>query len=109
MHRYFMPVILGKMSTITVDTVKKLAALSALSLPDEAAAKLADELTTILGHVEQLNDVDTDGLQPTYQVTGLENISRADEIIDYGLNREDLLQNAPESEDGSIKVERVLA
>lgn len=97
------------MSTITVDTVKKLAVLSALSVSDDAATKLADELTAILGHVEQLNEVDTAGLEPTYQVTGLENVTRKDEIIDYGLSRDDLLKNAPESEDGSIKVERVLA
>lgn len=96
------------MSTITVDDVQKLAQLSAISISDDDAARLAAQLVDILGYVEQLGEVDTNGLQPTYQVTGLENVSRPDEIIDYGLSRDDLLANAPESEDGAIKVERVL-
>lgn len=100
--------ILGAMSTITVDDVQKLAQLSAISISDDDAARLAAQLVDILGYVEQLGEVDTTGLRPTYQVTGLENVARPDEIIDYGLSRDELLANAPESEDGAIKVERVL-
>jgi aspartyl-tRNA(Asn)/glutamyl-tRNA(Gln) amidotransferase subunit C len=97
------------MTTISLDDVKKLATLSALSLSDDEAARLQVDLENILGFVEQLSQVDTAGVAPTYQVTGLENVWRNDEIIDYKLDREALLKNAPASEAGQIKVKRVLA
>lgn len=97
------------MSSISIDDVKKLAVLSALSVSDEEATALLAQLNEILGFVEQLNEVDTAGVEPTYQVTGLENVMRDDTLIDYGLNRDDLLKNAPDHQDGQIKVKRVLA
>ncbi len=96
------------MSSISIDDVKKLAGLSALMVTDSEAAALVEQLNEILGFVEQLNDVDTTGVEPTYQVTGLENVWREDELIDYNLSREALLKNAPDSQDGQIKVKRVL-
>lgn len=97
------------MTTISLESIKKLAILSALSISDEEAVRLQSELQNILGFVEQLNSIDTTGVEPTYQVTGLENVWRDDELIDYGLSREALLKNAPDSQDGQIKVKRVLA
>jgi len=96
-------------TTISLDDVRKLASLSALQINDDEAAKLQTELQNILKFVEQLNAVDTTGVEPTYQVTGLENVWRDDEIIDYGLSREALLKNTPNTQDGQIKVKRVLA
>jgi len=96
-------------TTISLDDVRKLASLSALQINDDEAAKLQTELQNILKFVEQLNAVDTTGVEPTYQVTGLENVWRDDEIIDYGLSREELLKNTPNTQDGQIKVKRVLA
>ena len=96
------------MPKVSIDDVKKLAKLSALSVTDDEAEKLAGQLEDILGYVEQLNDVDTTGLEPTYQVTGLNNVTRKDELINYGLGREDLLKNTPDQKDGQIKVKRVL-
>lgn len=97
------------MTTISLDDVKKLATLSALRVTDEEAKTLQAELQNILKFVEQLDSVDTNRVEPTYQVTGLENVWREDEIIDYGLSRDDLLKNAPNKQDGQIKVKRVLA
>lgn len=97
------------MTTISLDDIKKLATLSALKMSDSEAVTLQLELQNILKFVEQLDSVDTTGVEPTYQVTGLENVWREDEIIDYGLSREALLKNAPDSQDGQIKVKRVLA
>ena len=97
------------MSAISIDDVKKLAVLSALTVTDDEATALLKQLNEILGFVEQLNEVDTAGLEPTYQVTGLENVMRDDKVIDYGLSREDLLKNAPDQHEGQIKVKRVLA
>lgn len=97
------------MTTISLNDVKKLASLSALQVSDKEAVKLQSELENILKFVEQLDAVDTTGVEPTFQVTGLQNVWRDDEIIDYGLDREALLKNAPDKQDGQIKVKRVLA
>lgn len=96
------------MTTISIADVQKLAKLSALTLTDEQVKTMSDELTEILHYVEQLEEVDTEGVEPTYQVNGLENVTRRDEIIDYGVSQENLLKNAPAQQDGSIKVPRVL-
>lgn len=95
-------------TTISLDDVKYVAALAKIAITDEEAAKLTGELDAILGYVRQLDAVDTTGLEPTYQVTGLKNVTRPDQIIDYGTSREDLLKNAPKSQDGYIKVPKVL-
>ena len=96
------------MSDISIDEVKKLALLSRISISDEEAKKLAKELSSVLDYVEQLNKIDTQGVQETSQVTGLENVVRRDKEIDYKTTREALLSNAPDQEDGYIKVRRVL-
>ncbi len=96
------------MSAITIDDVKRLATLSALTINDEQAESLRAQLEEIIGYVEQLNEVDTTGIEPTYQVTGLENVTRPDTIEDYHVDRDDLLKNAPATQDGHVKVKKVL-
>ena len=96
------------MKKVTIDEIKKLANLSRIQLSDEEAESLRAELEKILGYVDQLSDVDTEGLEPTSQVTGLVNQMRKDEIIDYGTSHEDLLKNTPDQKDGYIKVKKVL-
>ncbi|MGH7196575.1 MAG: Asp-tRNA(Asn)/Glu-tRNA(Gln) amidotransferase subunit GatC [Candidatus Saccharimonadales bacterium] len=96
------------MSTITKDDVNYVAGLAKIAITDTEAEQLTKELDTILGYVKQLDSVDTTGLEPTYQVTGLVNVTRKDEIVDYGVDQAGLLQNAPDEKDGSIKVPRVL-
>lgn len=86
----------------------KLARLSRLHLTDEEIAQFTDEISAILGYVEQLQKVDLKGVEPTYQVTGLKNVMRPDEIKDYGVSPEELLKNAPATEKGHIKVKRML-
>jgi aspartyl-tRNA(Asn)/glutamyl-tRNA(Gln) amidotransferase subunit C len=96
------------MSKLSREDVLKLAALSKLRLSDEEVERLSLELSEILNYVETLDNVDTTGLKPTYQVTGLTNVSRADETKDYGYETKDLLKNAPAVQDGQFKVKRVL-
>lgn len=96
------------MAKLSRDDVLKLAALSKLRLSDEEIESLREELSDILNYVEILNKVDVAGLEPTYQVTGLKNVMRRDEILDYGYKTEDLLKNAPAVQDGQFKVKRVL-
>lgn len=96
------------MTTLTREDVLKLARLSRLSLTPEEVDEYLAELTEVLQYVEQLADVDTDGLQPTAQVTGLQNVFREDQVVDYGVAREKLLALAPQTQDGQIKVKRMI-
>ncbi len=96
------------MADLTPQDVLKLARLSRLQLTEDELLQFSEELSAILKYVEQLADVDTKGLVPTSQVTGLENVTRTDEIVDYGASSEDLLKNAPNREKNYIKVKRVL-
>jgi aspartyl-tRNA(Asn)/glutamyl-tRNA(Gln) amidotransferase subunit C len=96
------------MADITKDTVKKLAKLSSIGLSDNEIEAMTTELTAIVGFVEELQSVDIDGVEPTFQVTGLQDAFRADEVNPVTLSREELLINAPAQQDGYIKVPRVL-
>ena len=96
------------MAKITREDVLKLAQLSKIKLTNEEVDKFVVELDAIVKYVEQIDLVDIDGLQPTDQVTGLKNVTRADEVIDYGVSPEKLLKNAPAVEQNQIKVKRIL-
>lgn len=96
------------MSKLSRDDVLKLAALSKLRLSDDEIEKLRGELSEILNYVEILDKVDTSSLEPTYQVSGLKNVTRPDQVRDYGYKTEELLKNAPAVQDGQFKVKRVL-
>src|SRR5579872_217888 len=96
------------MTKLTRDDVLKLASLSRLKLTAEEVDKLAGELSAILEYVKQLDKVDTRGLEPTYQLTGLKNIMRPDEVKDYGYQADELLAAAPALQDRQFKVKRVI-
>lgn len=96
------------MSKLTREDVLKLARLSRLRLSDEQIDNFRTELSEILTYVDQLDQVDTTGLEPTYQVTGLVNVMRPDEVKDYGYKPEQLLDQAPAEKDNQFKVKRVL-
>ena len=96
------------MTQITRDDVLHLAQLSSLALNDSEIDGLQIDISNILGYVNQLSKLDTSGVEPTYQVTGLQNVWRDDNIIDYGISREELLALAPESANNQIKVPKVL-
>lgn len=97
------------MADLTRDDILKLAQLARIDLSDDEVAEFADELTSILQYVEQLQTIDVGGLQPTSQVTGLVNVTRDDTLVDYGYEAEDLLRNVPAVEDDQIKVKRMIA
>ena len=97
---------MGKLSR---DDVVKLAQLSRLALTDDENDEFASEISEILTYVEQLQSVDIEGVAATNQVTGLTNVTREDEVIDYGYKPEDLLKNVPASDANQIKVKRMIA
>ncbi len=95
------------MSKIGIDEVKRIAALAKIGLTQEEAAAMSVELGQIVEFVEQLSAVDTAGVELTNQVTGLVDAWRPDEVKP-SMDRLELLKNAPEQQDGYIKVRRVL-
>jgi len=96
------------MTQISRDDVLHLAQLSKLELADAEIDGLRIDISNILGYVEQLNKLDTTGIDPTYQVTGLSNVWRDDTVIDYGISRQELLARSPEVADFQVKVPKVL-
>jgi aspartyl-tRNA(Asn)/glutamyl-tRNA(Gln) amidotransferase subunit C len=96
------------MADLTKEDILKLARLSRLKLTDSEVSEFQKEISEILGYVQMLDKVDTKGLKPTYQVTGLKNVSRKDELIDYGVSQEELLKNLPARDKNYIKVRKML-
>ncbi|MGB4799933.1 MAG: Asp-tRNA(Asn)/Glu-tRNA(Gln) amidotransferase subunit GatC [Candidatus Saccharimonadales bacterium] len=96
------------MSKLSRDDVLKLATLCRISLSDDEVEAFADELSAILGYVEQLSSVDVAGLEPTNQVTGLTSVMRPDEVKNYGYEPQDLLDLAPAVEKDQLKVKRMI-
>ncbi len=96
------------MSTITTDDVHHLAQLSSLQLSDSEVENLRADLENIINHINQLNEVDTRGVEPTYQVTGLENVWRGDKIDAGSVTPEQLLDLAAEQSGHCVKVPKVL-
>lgn len=92
--------------TITLPEVKKIAKLARLELSDAEIAKYAGQLSAILGYIKQLQEVETENVAMTSQVTGLSNVMR-DDMVASGENAEELVKMAPASEDNLVKVKAV--
>lgn len=92
---------------LTKEEVIKVAGLARIELSEEEVQKFQKDLSSILDYVDELKNVDTEGLEIVASVTGLENVQREDKavLIDY---QDDILANAPESKDGYYKVKSIL-
>lgn len=88
-------------------TVAGIAHLARIRVPEERLEALAGELNNILGWIEQLAEVDTEGVAPMTSVVEMEIPQRADEVTDGGY-RERVLANAPETADGYYVVPKVV-
>lgn len=92
------------MSKLSIEEVKHIAKLSRLDLVKGEEEAYAEQLSSVLSYVDQLSEVNTDGVEPTANITGLSNIDRVDEIKESGISHEDIVKNAPEFKDGSFVV-----
>jgi aspartyl-tRNA(Asn)/glutamyl-tRNA(Gln) amidotransferase subunit C len=88
-------------------TVARIARLARIAVPEEELAPLAGELSHILKWIEQLNEVDTDGVPPMTSVAAMKLAWREDRVTDGG-RPEDILANAPERQDGYFVVPKVV-
>lgn len=84
------------MPELTPEQVRHIGKLARLELQDDEVAGLAKELTSILGYVDMLREVNTEGVEPTAQVTGTRNALRPDELHPSVLaTPDDLLAQSP--------------
>ena len=88
-------------------TVLNIASLARIQVPEGEVDKLAGELNNILGWVEQLDAIDTDGVEPMASVIDVERQPRADEVNDGGI-QDKILGNATDARDGYFTVPKVL-
>jgi aspartyl-tRNA(Asn)/glutamyl-tRNA(Gln) amidotransferase subunit C len=93
--------------SVDLATVKRVAKLARIAVTEEEAAKMEGELNTILGFVEQLNEVDVSGVEPMTSVTPMEMKKRIDVVTD-GDKADDIVANAPASEDNFFLVPKVV-
>ena len=93
---------------VNCETIKHLASLSDFSLNDKEAEALTGDLKNIINYISELDKLDTDGIEPTYQVFEMENVWRDDEIVPQEAEREALLALTKEEKDNQIKVPKVL-
>ncbi len=82
---------------LTKDQVKHVAKLANLLLTEEEEEKYSEQLSKILEYIDQLDSVDTSGVEPTFNVSGQENVMRKDETIP-SLSQDDVLSNAPKKQ-----------
>jgi len=95
------------MSNIDKATVAKIARLSRIKIEEDKLEPLAGELNNILGWVEQLEEVNTDNIEPMSSVVDVKLRWRTDEVND-GNKQESVLKNAPNNEYGFFAVPKVI-
>lgn len=92
---------------IDIDTARKVAKLARIRVEDAALPQLAEELSGILGFMEQLNEVDVSGVEPMTSVTPMRLKRRADVVSD-GDQQIAVLKNAPDAREGFFAVPKVV-
>ncbi len=90
------------------EEVKKIASLARIEIGEEETGKYSTELSDILGFVEKLNEVDTEGIEPIAHITGAKNVTREDKVIEASVdNKNVIINNFPEKKDRFDKVKAV--
>lgn len=93
--------------SIDTDTARKVAKLARIRVEEADLPKLAAQLSGILGFMEQLNEVDVDGVEPMTSVTPMRLPRRADVVSD-GNQQAAVLANAPDAREGFFAVPKVV-
>lgn len=98
---------IGPAMSVTPEQVRHIANLARIAMSDEELERLVPELNNILGWVEQLGEVDTDGIEPLATVIEQKLRMREDAVTE-GNCRDDILANAPDAEHGFFAVPKVI-
>ncbi|HET7576904.1 MAG TPA: Asp-tRNA(Asn)/Glu-tRNA(Gln) amidotransferase subunit GatC [Sphingomicrobium sp.] len=93
--------------SVSNEQVRHIAKLARIAMSDEEIARLAPELNNILGWVEQLGEVNTDGIEPLTAVID-QKMRLRDDVVTEGNIRDEVLANAPEAQHGFFAVPKVI-
>ena len=93
--------------SIDTETARKVAKLARIKVEDADLPALAEDFNRILGFVEQLNEVDVDGVEPMVSVTPMRLKRREDGVTDGG-QQDKVLANAPDAREGFFAVPKVV-
>ncbi len=92
--------------SLSIDEIRKIASLARLKLNNEEEKRYAETISAVLDYMKILNEVDTIGVEPTFQVTGLEDVYRED-IAENSGRQAKILAVMPEVENGELVVPEV--
>lgn len=95
------------MSRISIEEVKHVAHLARLAITEDEAVNFQKQLDAIITFSEQLSELDTENVEPTSHVLDIKNVLRED-VSKEGLPQELVLKNAPDHQDGQIKVPPII-
>ncbi|PWL18955.1 Asp-tRNA(Asn)/Glu-tRNA(Gln) amidotransferase GatCAB subunit C [Falsochrobactrum shanghaiense] len=93
--------------SVDLSTVKRVAHLARIAVSEEAAERMTGELNAILGFVEQLNEVDVEGVEPMTSVTPMKMRLREDAVTDGNI-ADAIVANAPVTEENFFVVPKVV-
>ncbi len=93
--------------SVTITEVRHIAKLARIAMSDEELARLEPELNNILGWIEQLGEVDTDGVEPLTAVID-QKLRLRDDVVNDGNCRDEVLANAPDAQHGFFAVPKVI-
>ncbi|GAD55778.1 MAG: aspartyl-tRNA(Asn)/glutamyl-tRNA(Gln) amidotransferase subunit C [Limimaricola cinnabarinus] len=93
--------------SIDTDTARRVAKLARIRVEEEALPALASEFNTILGFIEQLQEVDVTGVEPMTGVTPM-HLKRRDDVVTDGSQQDKVLANAPDAREGFFAVPKVV-
>ncbi len=93
--------------SIDIETARKVAKLARIKVEEDALPALAGEFNAILGFIEQLNEVDVEGIEPMTSVTPMRLKRREDVVTDGGYQKK-ILANAPDAREGFFAVPKVV-
>ena len=93
--------------SVSTEQVRHIAKLARIAMSDEEIERLAPELNNILGWVELLGEVNTDGVEPLTAVID-QKLRLRDDVVNEGNIRDDVLANAPEAQHGFFAVPKVI-
>lgn len=93
--------------SIDIETARKVAHLARIRVEEEDLPALAGEFNAILGFIEQLGEVDVEGVEPMVSVTPMR-LKRRDDVVTDGNQQDAVLKNAPDAREGFFAVPKVV-
>jgi aspartyl-tRNA(Asn)/glutamyl-tRNA(Gln) amidotransferase subunit C len=92
--------------SLSEQEVRHVAMLARLSLTDEEVRSLQDDLNSILGHIDEIQQLDLDDVPPMTHAVPITNVTRGDVVVP-GLSHEEALMNAPAQEGGAFLIPQI--